>query len=203
MSYNEDLLKKIAQENEAAQERIDAIKKPDEDRFKSKLDALWGKGVPYSIFNMTVELKFSMRSWAFLETNEIENETPENQVLLFAMASTLHDERVSWPELIRNGFQVDEEFQKACMKAFEMSHPMKPTAPPDPISARILNQKPKPGGFGIDYMSMLVTLGKQFGWTKDEFWEMSPREIGLILDEYNWDVHYQNIVEKEHMKRSK
>ncbi|MFA5448827.1 MAG: hypothetical protein WC292_00075 [Clostridia bacterium] len=203
MSYNEDLLKKIAQENETAQERINAIKKPNEDRFRSKLDALWGKGVPYQMFNITVELKFSMRSWAFLETNNIEDETPENQVMLFAMASTLHDDRVDWAEFRRNGFQFDKEFQEACMKAFEMSHPMKPTAPPDPISARVLSQKPRPGGFGIDYMSMLVTLGKQFGWTKEEFWAMSPREIGLILDEYNWDVHYQNIVEKEHMKRGK
>lgn len=199
--YGEDLLAKIALENEKAEERVKAIKQPDDDRFKSKLDALWGKGVTYNLLNATVELKFSMRSWAFLETNDIQNAEPYDKVLLFAMASTLHDDRIKWVDLLRNGFQIDEEFQKACMQAWEMSQPLPPTCPPDPISAKILSQKPRPGGFGIDYMSMLVTLGKQFGWTKEEFWSMSPREIGLILDEYNWDTHYQNLIEKEQMKR--
>lgn len=199
--YREDLLEKIARENEAAESRVSAIRSPSDDRFKSKLDALWGKGVSYPLYNITVELKFSMRSWAFLETNDIMNAEPQDKVLLFAMASTLHDERVKWAELLRNGFQVDADFQKACMEAWEMSQPLPPTCPPDPVSSRILSKRPKPTGFGIDYMSMLVTLGKQFGWTKDEFWAMSPREIGLILDEYNWDVHYQNLIEKEQLKR--
>lgn len=201
--YRADLLEKIAQENATAKERISAIKQPSEDRFKSKLDALWGKGVAFQLLNIVVELKFTMKSWAFLETNDIQNAEPERKVLLFAMASTLHDERVDWIKLLQNGYQIDEEFQKACMEAWELSQPIEPTCPPDKISQRVFSKKPKPGGFGIDYMSMLVTLGKNFGWTKEEFWSMSPREIGLILDEYNWDTHYQNQIEKEHMKRKK
>ena len=201
--YREDLLEKIARENETAAERVSALRQPDTDRFRNKLDALWGTGVSFSILGYTVELKFSMRSWAFLETNDIQSADAQTQVMLFAMASTLHDERIKWAELYRNGYQIDEAFQKACMEAWELSKPLPPTCPPDKVSERVMSGKPKPGGFGIDYMSMLVTLGKQFGWTKTEFWAMSPREIGLILDEYNWDVHYQNEVEKAYMKQNK
>ena len=202
MAYREDLLDRIAQENLEAEERVANLTRPDEERFKNKLDALWGKGVPCNILGYNTELKFSMRSWAFLETNNILEVEPQDKVVLFAMASTLHDSRVKWVELFQNGYQIDQEFQEACMEAWQQSHPLPPTCPPDPISSKILSQKPKPGGFGIDYMSMLVTLGKQFGWTKEEFWSMSPREVGLILDEYNWDVHYQNLIEKAHMKKN-
>ncbi len=204
--YRADLLDKIAQENETAEQRIEALRQPDEDRFKSKLDAIWGKGVPYDILGYTVELKYTIKSWAFLETNGIQNTVesindPE-KVLLFIMASTLHDSNVDWNKLLQNGFRIDETFQKACIEAWRMSQPLPPTCPPDEISQKILSSKPKPGGFGLDYMGMLVSLGKQFGWTKDEFWAMSPREIGLILDEYNWDVHYQNLIEKAYMKQN-
>lgn len=202
MVYRADLLDKIAQENATAEQRVASIQRPDEERFQQKLDALWGKGVPYSILGYNFELKFSMRSWAFLETNNILEAEPYEKVMLFAIASTMHDSNVNWAELSKNGYQIDEDFQRACMEAWEMSQPLAPTCPPDKISHSIMSKKPKPGGFGLDYMGMLVTLGKQFGWTKDEFWSMSPREIGLILDEYNWDVHYQNLVEKAHMKQS-
>lgn len=202
MVYRADLLDKIAQENATAEERIASLRQPDNDRFKSKLDALWGKGVPCNILGYNAELKFSMRSWAFLETNNIMEAEPYEKVVLFAMASTLHDRKINWGELFQNGYQIDGAFQIACMKAWEESKPLPPTCPPDEVSLNILSRKPKPGGFGIDYMGMLVTLGKQFGWTKDEFWEMSPREIALILDEYNWDVHYQNLIEKAYMKKN-
>ena len=201
--YRADLLDKIAKENEEAEQRVATIRQPDEDRFQSKLDALWGKGVPFEILGYSFEFKFSMRSWAFLETNNIHDAEPADKVLLFAMASTLHDPRIKWNELFQNGYQLDREFQVACMEAWELSKPLPPTCPPDKIGYNILSKRPKPGGFGIDYMSMLITLGKQFGWTKDEFWAMSPREVALILDEYNWDVHYQNLIEKAHIKQSK
>ena len=203
MVYRADLFDKIAQENAEAEQRIASIQRPDEERFQQKLAALWGKGVSYNILGYNVELKFSMRSWAFLEANDIFQAEPYEKVLLFAMASTLHDSKINWHELLKNGYQIDESFQAACMEAWQISQPLPPTCPPDKISHDILSKRPKPGGFGIDYMSMLVTLGKQFGWTKDEFWSMSPREVGLILDEYNWDVHYQNLIEKAHMKESK
>lgn len=201
-AYRADLWERIDQENAEAEQRVASIRRPDEERFKNKLDALWGKGVPINILGYQTELKFSMRSWAFLETNDILEAGPEDRVVLFAMASTLHDDKVNWRKLFQNGYQIDAEFQELCMEAWELSKPLKPTCPPDPISHNILKQKPEPGGFGLDYMSMLVTLGKQFGWTKDEFWSMSPREVSLILDEYNWDVHYQNLIEKAHMKQS-
>lgn len=199
--YGANLLDKIAQENAEAEQRVATVQKPVEDRFKNKLDALWGKGVQHEILGYTTELKFSMRSWAFLETNGIHDADDYNRVMLFAMASTMHDNKINWAELVRHGYVIDEAFQRACIEAWEMSQPLPPTCPPDKISQRILSGKPKPGGFGLDYMGMLVTLGKQFGWTKEEFWSMSPREIGLILDEYNWDVHYQNQIEKAQMKQ--
>ena len=209
MDYRADLLDKIAQENVEAEQRIQTIQQPVKDRFADKLNALWGKGVPFQLLNIKVELKFTMRSWAFLETEGI-HELKENdeydakkKVLLFAIASTLHDNRVDWAKLIQNGYIIDVDFQKACLEAWEISKPVPPTCPPDEISTRIMSKKPTPDGFGIDYMGMLVSLGKQFGWTKEEFWAMSPREIGLILDEYNWDVHYQNLIEKEYMKKNR
>ena len=209
MVYRADLLDKIAEENATAEQRIQAIQAPERDRFADKLSALWGKGVPFQIYNLTVELKFTMRSWAFLETEGIHELKQDNIddakkiVLLYAIASTLHDDRIDWIKLLQNGYIIDTDFQEACMKAWNMSKPVPSTCPPDEISTRIMNRKPRPDGFGTDYMGMLVSLGKLFGWTKEEFWSMSPREIGLILDEYNWDVHYQNLIEKEHMKQSK
>lgn len=198
--YSEDLLEKIAQENATAEERIQAVKKPEDDRFKEKVDALLGRGVPFNLLGYTVELKFTMKSFAFLETHDIHKAGDYDKVMLFAVASTLHDDKVNWRELIRNGYTPDEAFQKACMEAWELSHPLAATCPPDKISQRITSGKPKPSGFGLDYTSMLVTLGKNFGWTEAQFWTMSPRAIGFILDEYNWDVHYQNLIEKAHMK---
>ena len=207
--YGSNLLDQIAAENAVAEQRVQSIVKPAEARFKDKLDALWGKGVPHQLYNIVVELKFSMRSWAYLETNGIHDiidktdpESAYQRVVLFAMASTLHDDRVDWPNLFRNGYRIDEKFQEDCMKAWELSQPLAPTCPPDDISSRVMSNKPKPPGFGIDYMGMLVSLGEMFGWSKEEFWEMSPREIGLILDERNWNTHFQNEIEKEHVKKS-
>lgn len=201
--YGADLLEKIAEENETAEERINTVKQPETERFKNKVDALFKKGVQFNLLGYNVELKFTMRSWAFLDTNNVLEADDYDKVMLFAMAATLHDDKVDWLKLVRNGYQPDEDFQKACMEAWEMSQPLKSTCPPDKISQRIMSGKPKPSGLGLDYTSMLVTLGKNFGWSEEQFWSMTPRAIGFILDEYNWDIHYQNLIEKEYMKSKK
>jgi hypothetical protein len=173
-------------------------------RFELEHQALFGKGVPFKILNLDVELKFTVRSLAWLEVNGYH--TTENKIAqghMLAMASTLHDSRVDWDALVAHGYQITEEFALAVREAFELSAPLEPLTPVDARTKTMAMSKPKPGGFGIDYAGMLLFVARHFGWTEEQFWSMTPRAVAVMMDKYNMAEYERAKEEKYQMNRRK
>lgn len=200
----QEIQAQIDREQEIARKALAEKNIEDQKRFVLEQEALFGKGVPFKLYNLDVELKFTVRALAWLEVNgyhTIEDQVEQGRML--AAASTFHDERIDWNKLFNNGYQITEEFALAVKEAFELSAPLEPLTPMDERTKMLARNRPKPGGFGIDYAGMLLFVAKHFSWTEEQFWSMTPRAVGIMMDKYNMAEYERAEEEKRQMARRK
>lgn len=200
----QEIQAQIDREQEIARKALTEKNIEDQKRFVLEQEALFGKGVPFKLYNLDVELKFTVRALAWLEVNgyhTIEDQVEQGRML--AAASTFHDERIDWNKLFNNGYQITEEFALAVKEAFELSAPLEPLTPMDERTKMLARNRPKPGGFGIDYAGMLLFVAKHFSWTEEQFWSMTPRAVGIMMDKYNMAEYERAEEEKRQMARRK
>lgn len=200
----QEIQAQIDREQEIARKALVEKNIENQKRFALEQEALFGKGIPFTLFNLNVELKYTMRAFAWLEVNgyhTLESQSAQGRML--AVASTFHDERIDWNKLFSNGYQITEEFALAAKEAFELSAPLDPLTPVDERTKMLARNKPRPGGFGIDYAGMLLFVAKHFSWTEEQFWSMTPRAVGIMMDKYNMAEYERAEEEKRQMLKRK
>lgn len=192
--------KKQAKIAEIQSEQEKQQKAESDKRFIEERKALSRVGVSCKILDIIVELKFTFKSYSWLENNGFHEASQKQQGVMFMKAAMLHDNRIDFDKI---EIPQTEELLEALKQAWEQSQPLEPLTPIDEETQKRYRRKSKPPGFELDYAEKQLFIMGTFNRSSEEFWEMTPRELCILLDKYNYQQWEQSEAEKRAIAKNK